>query len=225
MTAQPVRRQAGSVSPIGDMVQRHPSIRIEPWPDPVTEETGHDLRSLYVERYWVGVLGPSSAWLARLLIDRLDEAGHDVELDLSETAERLGLGRKVGRHSTFARSFERLERFGVARQTSSRSIAVRRHLPMLSPGQIQRLPKGLAADHDAWIASEEATWAERAGQTERAEGIALGLATMGESPGVISHLLRRWGFGPTTADRAARRAMIRPVPSATDDHEIGRHAA
>ena len=35
-------------------------IRVEPWPDPVIDELGHDPRSAYVETFWLPVLGPTT---------------------------------------------------------------------------------------------------------------------------------------------------------------------
>jgi len=195
--------------PIIDMIQGARGIWVETWTDPHVDETGHDLRSAYVERFYLGVLGPSTTWLARLLVDRLDSDGDGYALDLGETALHLGLGRKVGRHSAFARSFERLVRFGVARPVGSRSLAVRRHLPLLNPGQVARLSAELRLAHAGWTATELRTSSARAGQNERAEGVALGLVAMGEAPDVVAGMLRRWGFGPTTSDRAARWAADR----------------
>ena len=37
-----------------------PAPYVEPWPDPVIDELGHDPRSAYVERFWLPVLGPST---------------------------------------------------------------------------------------------------------------------------------------------------------------------
>lgn len=35
-------------------------ITVRPWIDPVVDEHGHDPRSRYVERFWLGVLGPTA---------------------------------------------------------------------------------------------------------------------------------------------------------------------
>jgi len=37
-------------------------LHITPLHDPVVDLLGHDLRSTYVERFWLPILGPSSAW-------------------------------------------------------------------------------------------------------------------------------------------------------------------
>jgi hypothetical protein len=35
-----------------------PTLRVLPWPDPVIDQVGYDPRSRYVERFWLGILGP-----------------------------------------------------------------------------------------------------------------------------------------------------------------------
>ena len=35
-------------------------LLVRPWVDPVLEQVGYDPRSPYVERFWLGTLGPSS---------------------------------------------------------------------------------------------------------------------------------------------------------------------
>jgi hypothetical protein len=37
-----------------------PTLEIRAWTDEVVDALGHDPRSPYVERFWLGVLGPSS---------------------------------------------------------------------------------------------------------------------------------------------------------------------
>ena len=49
------------------------TVRVVPWPDPVVEEHGHDPRSAYVERYWLGLLGPTATWLVRRLASLVDD--------------------------------------------------------------------------------------------------------------------------------------------------------
>jgi len=40
---------------------------VVPWHDPVVEEVGYDVRSMYVELFWLNVLGPSATWIMRRL--------------------------------------------------------------------------------------------------------------------------------------------------------------
>jgi hypothetical protein len=35
-------------------------LRVEPRPDPVIDEAGHDPRPAYVETFWLPILGPSN---------------------------------------------------------------------------------------------------------------------------------------------------------------------
>ena len=74
-------------------------IHIEPWPDHVTAEVGHDPRSAYVERFWLGVIGPSALWLLRTFAYGFDTAPQGYALDVHNVARALGLGDRVGRHS------------------------------------------------------------------------------------------------------------------------------
>ena len=109
-------------------------LTVEAWPDPVIDQLGHDPRSAYVERFWLGVLGPSTVWLLRRLADQFDQQPDGFELDLPETARALGVGMRGGRHSPFMRSVERVCRFGAGRWQSPTELAVRRKLPPADPG-------------------------------------------------------------------------------------------
>src|SRR5438270_4518344 len=65
-------------------------LPIRPWPDGVIDALGHDPRSAYVERFWLGILGPSTTWLLRYLANGLDESPEGFDLDLAATAQALG---------------------------------------------------------------------------------------------------------------------------------------
>src|ERR1043165_413866 len=47
------------------------TLTVRPWPDSVLDEVGHDPRSPYVERFWLGVLGPSAVVFMRRLGNEL----------------------------------------------------------------------------------------------------------------------------------------------------------
>src|SRR5688572_3024262 len=47
------------------------------------EPDGHDPRSPYVERFWLGVLGPSTTWLLRCLAYGFDGQPDGFDLDLA----------------------------------------------------------------------------------------------------------------------------------------------
>ena len=80
------------------------TLAVVPCPDVVIDEVGWDPRSSYVERFWLGVLGPSATWFVRRLADGLDAEPEGYRLDLSTTAAELGLGMRCGRHGPFMRT-------------------------------------------------------------------------------------------------------------------------
>lgn len=60
ITARPT--SASGEAPQDEAATRDPTfvVRIHPWFDPLVDESGHDPRSRYVERFWSGVLGPTA---------------------------------------------------------------------------------------------------------------------------------------------------------------------
>ena len=52
-----------------DIPSATPTLQVLPWSDPVIDQLGYDPRSRYVERFWLGILGPSATWLMRYLVD------------------------------------------------------------------------------------------------------------------------------------------------------------
>ncbi|HET7486954.1 MAG TPA: hypothetical protein VFJ85_03435 [Acidimicrobiales bacterium] len=55
-----------------------------------------DPAGFLAKRYWLGILGPSTTWLLRRLVDGLDAHPGGYDLDLTETARCLGLGTRAG---------------------------------------------------------------------------------------------------------------------------------
>src|SRR3954462_15699749 len=102
-------------------------LAIRPWPDDVIDALGHDPRSAYVERFWLGVLGPSAIWLLRRLPAGPPAAPPGVELPLTDTAQAIGIGG-TGRSSSFVRTLGRVCQFDLARIELPSSVAVRRKL-------------------------------------------------------------------------------------------------
>jgi len=129
-------------------------LPVRPWPDSVIDALGHDPRSAYVERFWLGILGPSTTWLLRYLANRLDATPEGFDLDLAATAQALGLGSKGGRHSPFMRALSRCCQFDVAEARPDGTLAVRRKLPPLTRRQVMRLSPELIAAHQAWQEAE-----------------------------------------------------------------------
>ena len=68
-------------------------VRVRPWDDPLVDRRGHDPRSVYVEQFWLSVLGPTATWLLRRLVAGFDHHPDGYELDV---AERGALARALG---------------------------------------------------------------------------------------------------------------------------------
>ena len=183
-------------------------LPVRPWPDGVIDALGHDPRSVYVERFWLGILGPSTTWLLRHLAHRLDASPEGFDLDLASTAQALGLGSKGGRHSPFMRALSRCCQFDVAEARADGTLAVRRKLPPLNRRQVLRLPPDLAAAHQAWQDSELQTPAHEQ-QRRRARRLALSLLELGEDAAAAEQQLARWKFHPTLCREAAAWAADR----------------
>ena len=182
------------------------SLTVRAWTDPVIDAVGHSVHSPYVERFWLGLLGPSSTWLLRRLVARLDESPEGYELDLALTATELGLGARSGRHSPFLRSIDRCCRFGAAHQVDPSTLRVRRKLPPLTRAQLARLPIALQEAHAAWtdppgpaLPVDELR--------ERARGLALSLLALGEDHESTERQLHTWRLHPAIAHDAVSWAV------------------
>src|SRR5688500_16276454 len=93
------------------------NLAVCPWPDAVIDSLGHDPRSAYVERFWLGILGPSTTFLLRRLAAELEANPAGFDLPLGDTARALGLGMRGGRNSPFLRTVQRCCQFGMAQLT------------------------------------------------------------------------------------------------------------
>jgi len=187
------------------------TLVVRPWEDAVIDELGHDPRSAYVERFWLGILGPSATWLLRRLVAGFDASPDGYELDLPTTATELGLGNRSGKHAPFVRSLERCCRFGAAELVDDATLRVRRKLPPLTRVQVERLPDGLRSEHQVWLerpgASEPPFDVEQSRQ--RARQLALSLLQLGEDGETTERQLHRWRIHPALAHEATAWAVDR----------------
>jgi hypothetical protein len=126
-----------------------PQATIRPWVDPVVDRRGHDPRSTYVERYWLGVIGPTATWIMRRFAECFDVEPDGFVLDLDHTATSMGLSFHRGAASPFGRALHRCVMFGVAQPTSD-GFTVRRKLPAVAQRHLKRLPEDLQAEHEEW---------------------------------------------------------------------------
>lgn len=192
------------------------TLTIRPWPDAVIDLVGHDPRSAYVETYWVGVLGPTAAWVLRRIATALDAHPDGFVLDLPETARSIGLSENCGRHSPFSRSFGRLVQFDLAQPLGERILAVRRKVPPLTRRQLLRLPATLQASHKA-LQEEELRTPQVEHLRRRARQLALSLLELGEDLEAGERQLLRWNFHPALAREAAAWAWERHSSAHPDD--------
>ena len=183
-------------------------LPVRPWPDGVIDALGHDPRSAYVERFWLGILGPSTTWLIRFMANRLDASPEGFDLDLASTAQALGLGARGGRHSPFMRALTRCCQFDVAEARPDGVLAVRRKLPPLTRRQIMRLSPELVAAHQAWQEAELQTPVQEQ-QRRRSRRLALSLLELGEDVEATEQQLNRWKFHPALCREATAWAAER----------------
>jgi hypothetical protein len=210
-------------------------VLVRPWVDPVIDQVGHDPRSAYVERFWLGVLGPSVTWFLRYLADRLDAAPDGFDLDLDACAWALGLGNLQGPNAAFPRTITRSCQFGAARALGGTTLEVRRKLPPLNLRQLGRLPAELRDEHARWVDGVPPGAGKRvvgrppgrpgaaAGPgdgppadgppadelRDRARQLALSMLELGEGREVTERQLHRWRFHPAMASEATDWALAR----------------
>jgi hypothetical protein len=128
-------------------------LLIRPWHDPIVDVVGYDPRSPYVERFWLGSLGPSATWFLRYIADHLDASPEGFVLDLAACAAVLGLGWRSSRRGgpAFPRTVRRCCQFRIARLLDSNTLEVRRAIPPLTERQVEKLPEPLRLEHARWI--------------------------------------------------------------------------
>ena len=128
------------------------TARIVPWPDPALERRGHDPRSLYVEQFWLGVIGPTATWLLRRIAARLDARPDGFLVDCQQLAGELGLSVAKGHASPFAKAMHRCVMFQAARpiRDARPGWEVRRRLPTVPQRHLRRLPEQVQTLHASW---------------------------------------------------------------------------
>jgi hypothetical protein len=184
------------------------SLTIRPWEDQTVDPVGFDPRSPYVERFWLGVIGPSTTWLIRRIAAGFDAAPDGFEMPLGETARALGLGDRGGRHSPFLRTVNRMIQFDLAQVTGPDQLAVRRLLPALSRRHTVRLSPALQAAHQRWQ-SEQLEEPAAQSQRRRSRQLALSLFELGEDREAVERQLLRWRYHPAMARESADWAAQR----------------
>ena len=188
------------------------TLAIRPWPDPVIDTLGHDPRSIYVERFWLPTLGPTSLLLLRRIAADLDATPAGIQLDLGQLSQSLGLGHREGNSSPVVRSMERLIQFDLACGERDAGYAVRRTVPPVNRRHVGRLPAPLQEEHRAWaeraLAEPPLAIARR-----RSRRLAFTLLEQGDDFDHVERVLHDIGYHPSICRE-----------SATWAHERHRHA-
>lgn len=183
-----------------DFLPTEPTLMVVPWHDPVVDAVGHEVRSTYVELFWLNVLGPSATWALRRLVAGLDRYPLGYELDLGETAHELGLSYSTATSSTFVRALQRCVLFGVA-QPIAGGLAVRRHLPPVAARHLSRMPERLQHQHHHWAVRTAALQ-----DLERAAALARTMLDVGDEPEALERQLLAVGVPPAAAVAVAAQA-------------------
>jgi hypothetical protein len=174
-----------------------PTVMVVPWADPLIDRAGHEVRSQYVELFWLNVLGPTATWALRRLVAGLDRYPLGYELDLDETANELGLSYSTSTSNTFVKALQRCVLFGVAQPVPD-GLAVRRRLPTVSMRHLSRMPAGLQERHAQWTV-RRATLPD----VERGRALATVMLAAGDDPEVVERQLLALGVSPEAAVQAA----------------------
>ncbi|MFN3255001.1 MAG: hypothetical protein ACE37B_04850 [Ilumatobacter sp.] len=172
-------------------------VMIRPWLDPLVDELGHDPRSIYVEQFWLGVLGPTATWLLRRLVSELEQRPDGYRVDLADLARSMGLSYTPGRSSPFAKALQRCTMFGLAHQTSD-GLAVRRRVPEIAQRHLRRLPSSVQLQHAEWVAHEVSV-----DDFSRAHELAVVMAKAGDETALIEHRLVALGVAAAVASEVA----------------------
>ena len=176
---------------------------ILPFTNPSEDSDHFDPRSEYAETFWLPVLGPSTMWFMRKMADRFDHEPDGFEIDLLETSHSLGITGSGGRNNPFYRALNRAVSFHMGRTVDATTIAIRRVMPQLHQGQINRLPPRLQGQHAAVVAELPRVRAE---ELVRAHRVALTLFEMGDSPDDVESQFIQWGHGAFLAKEAVDSA-------------------
>lgn len=187
-------------------------LRVAVWDDPMVDPQGMDVRSGYVERFWLPVLGPSAVLALRFLADRLDRSPGGLAVDLEEAARSLGVGGTASRHAPLRRALERCVRFGLARPRGSGALEVRRTVGVVPQRHLTRLPGSLQEEHGRWALPPDPGTLPLA--RRRARLLALDLLDATGEHSLVERRLMRWGIHPALAGEATAWARLRMAEAA-----------
>ncbi|MCE2855737.1 MAG: hypothetical protein LW606_08570 [Ilumatobacteraceae bacterium] len=114
---------------------------------------------MYLETFWLGVLGPTATWLTRHLTKLLAVASSDdvagvVTIDVVELGARLGVSSQPTHDSVLSRAFNRLIMFNFAvplYDSGMQCLAIRTIVPRIPDRLISRFHPVLRDEHNLWF--------------------------------------------------------------------------
>jgi hypothetical protein len=180
---------------------------IVPWDDPVVDRVGFDVRSQYVEMFWLSVLGPSAMWIIRRMVAGFGRYPLGYEIELAELASTLGLSFARGASSPFQKSLQRLVMFGVSQPVDG-ALAVRVKLPPVANRHLQRMPAPLQRAHERWRV-DAGDHAANSLAHERARVLTDAMVTAGDQPEQVIRQLTILGIDADVAEMATTAAFSR----------------
>jgi hypothetical protein len=186
-------------------------IGLARWHDPIIDKLGFDPRSQYVERFWLGLLGPSTTLLIRRCADLLDSGGGTARVNLYDLAAQLGIGHKGGRNSPLNRTLSRACRFSMARFIGQQLFEVRFRVAPLNRAQIARLPDQLQIEHERLTNRSPVDVSVERGRARR---LALSLIECGDGFDETERQLLGWQVSTEAAVDAVNWAWHRHCLSA-----------
>jgi hypothetical protein len=116
------------------------------WVDPVVEDRGFPVNSVYSETVLLPILGPSSVLCLRRLGSWVAASPNGIEVDSRQLARDLGLGDGLGPNSMITKTVRRLELFGMA-QWNGAELSVRTVVAPVPERQLSRLSPQIVAVH------------------------------------------------------------------------------
>ena len=128
-------------------------LHLRRWPDPVTDAIGHDPNSLYVEVFWLAILGPTSTFLLRRANLLLKHSPDGYNLPRQHLAQELGLGNWRGPSSPFHKAIQRCSDFNLMLEQPGGKLYVRQHIPDIPRRMIHKLAPRLKLLHANWLAT------------------------------------------------------------------------
>ena len=182
-----------------------------PWPNEHLDVLGHDARSPYAERFWLGVIGPSCLWLLRSIAYGFEASPDGFETAVADLAGALGLGDRCGQNSPIQKALVRLGRFGLAYPVADDMFRVPCRLGWVDSLMLQRLPAGLAQTHDQWIAAFDAEHPDETTHRQAFAAVAA-LHRRGVTPEQLIPILNRTCPDRVLADRLVEWARTTPSP-------------